>query len=124
VTCTATDRCGNTASCSFTVTVLGFICGTLFHDLNGNGVRDRGEPGLEGWTIELRDAATGTVLQTVVTGPDGRYCFLGLQLGNYIVRPVLQPGWEKPPLERRVNLPRDCGKQVDIGVRRRQPRSQ
>jgi hypothetical protein len=40
VTCTATDRCGNTASCSFTVTVLGFICGTKFHDLNGNGVRD------------------------------------------------------------------------------------
>ena len=121
VTCTATDRCGNTASCSFTVTVLGFICGTLFHDLNGNGVRDRGEPGLEGWTIELRDAATGTVLQTVVTGPDGRYCFLGLQLGNYIVREVQQPGWvETTPLERRVNLPRDCGKQVDFGNRRSQ----
>jgi hypothetical protein len=121
VTCTATDRCGNTASCSFTVTVLGFICGTLFHDLNGNGVRDRGEPGLEGWTIELRDAVTNAVLQTVVTGPDGRYCFLGLQLGNYIVRPVLQPSWEITGMrERPVNLPRDCGKQVDIGVRRSQ----
>jgi hypothetical protein len=121
VTCTATDRCGNTASCSFTVTVLGFICGTKFHDLNGNGVRDRGEPGLEGWTIELVDPATNTVLQTVVTGPDGRYCFLGLQLGDYIVREVLQPGWENTtPIERRVNLPRDCGKQVDFGNRRSQ----
>jgi hypothetical protein len=121
VTCTATDRCGNTASCSFTVTVLGFICGTKFHDLNGNGVRDRGEPGLEGWTIELVDPATNTVLQTVVTGPDGRYCFLGLQLGDYIVREVLQPGWvATTPRERRVNLPRDCGKQVDFGNRRSQ----
>jgi hypothetical protein len=121
VTCTATDRCGNTASCSFTVTVLGFICGTKFHDLNGNGVRDSGEPGLEGWTIELVDPETNTVLQTVVTGPDGRYCFLGLQLGNYIVREVQQPGWENttPPV-RRVNLPRDCGKQVDFGNRRSQ----
>jgi hypothetical protein len=121
VTCTATDRCGNTASCSFTVTVLGFICGTKFHDLNGNGVRDSGEPGLPGWTIELVDPATNTVLQTVVTGPDGRYCFLGLQLGNYIVREVLQPGWvNTTPIERRVNLPRDCGKQVDFGNRRSQ----
>jgi hypothetical protein len=121
VTCTATDRCGNTASCSFTVTVLGFICGTKFHDLNGNGVRDPGEPGLPGWTIELVDPATNTVLQTVVTGPDGRYCFLGLQLGDYIVREVLQPGWvNTTPIAQRRNLPRDCGKQVDFGNRRSQ----
>jgi hypothetical protein len=58
VTCTATDRCGNTASCSFTVTVLGFICGTKFHDLNGNGVRDQGSPdcpaGRSSWWIPRR----------------------------------------------------------------------
>ncbi|MEJ5385715.1 MAG: HYR domain-containing protein, partial [Fimbriimonadales bacterium] len=121
VTCTATDRCGNTASCSFRVTVLGFICGTKFHDLDGDGVRDANEPGLAGWTIELVDPATNTVLQTVVTGPDGRYCFLGLALGDYIVREVMQPGWvNTTPIQRRMNLPRDCGKQVDFGNRRSQ----
>ncbi len=29
------------------------ISGTKFHDENGNGVFDAGEPGLEGWTIRL-----------------------------------------------------------------------
>ena len=122
VTCTARDRCGNTATCTFRVTVLGFVCGTKFHDRNGNGVRDPGEEGLAGWTIELVDAATGVVLQTAVTDEDGRYCFLGLASpGTYIVREVLQPGWTNTtPRERLYVLPRDCGKQVDFGNRRTQ----
>jgi hypothetical protein len=120
VTCTARDRCGNTATCSFRVTVLGHACGTKFHDRNGNGVRDPGEEGLAGWTIELVDPVTNAVLQTVVTDENGRYCFLGLTSpGTYIVREVLQPGWiNTTPRERRYVLPRDCGKQIDFGNRR------
>jgi hypothetical protein len=133
VTCTATDRCGNSSSCSFTVTVLGYICGYKFLDANGNGARDPGEPGLAGWTIELR-ASDGTLLQTTTTDANGRFCFLGLPNGDYVVSEVLQPGWENTaprrpdpcpdgvPADRvcvRRNLPRDCGKEVFFGNRPR-----
>jgi hypothetical protein len=120
VTCTATDRCGNSASCQFTVTVLGYICGYKFRDDNGNGVWEPhlGEPPLAGWTIELRDQL-GNVLQTTTTGPDGRFCFLGLTSpGTYVVCEVLQNGWvNTTPICRTVVLPRDCGKLLFFGNR-------
>jgi hypothetical protein len=120
VTCTATDRCGNSASCQFTVTVLGYICGYKFRDDNGNGVWEPhlGEPPLAGWTIELRDQL-GNVLQTTTTGPDGRFCFLGLTSpGTYVVCEVLQNGWvNTTPICRTVVLPRDCGKLWFFGNR-------
>ena len=46
---------------------LGSITGCKFEDLNGNGRRDPGEPGLNGWTIELVDAVTGQVVDSQVT---------------------------------------------------------
>jgi hypothetical protein len=120
VTCTATDRCGNSASCQFTVTVLGYICGYKFRDDNGNGVWEPhlGEPPLAGWTIELRDQL-GNVLQTTTTGPDGKFCFLGLTSpGTYVVCEVLQNGWvNTTPICRTVVLPRDCGKLWFFGNR-------
>jgi hypothetical protein len=120
VTCTATDRCGNSASCQFTVTVLGYICGYKFRDDNGNGVWEPhlGEPPLAGWTIELRDQL-GNVLQTTTTGPDGKFCFLGLTSpGTYVVCEVLQNGWvNTTPICRTVVLPRDCGKLSFFGNR-------
>ena len=120
VTCTATDRCGNSASCQFTVTVLGYICGYKFRDDNGNGIWEPhlGEPPVAGWTIELRDQ-DGNVLQTTTTGPDGRFCFLGLTSpGTYVVCEVLQPGWvNTTPICRTQVLPRDCGKLMFFGNR-------
>ena len=34
------------------------FAGTVYNDLNGNGVLDSGEPGLKGWTVNLIDAVT------------------------------------------------------------------
>jgi hypothetical protein len=117
VTCTAIDHCGNRSTCQFTVTVLGYLCGIKFEDRNGNGVMDPGEPGLSGWTIELLQ--NGQVIATTVTGADGRFCFLGLGLGDYVVREVPQPGWQPTtPTSVRRNLPRDCGKLIYFGNRR------
>lgn len=42
------------------------LCVRKFHDANGNGVQDPGEPLLAGWTIQIKDPS-GTVLQTLVT---------------------------------------------------------
>jgi len=43
------------------------IHGQKWHDLNGNGTRDPGDIGLDGWTIELADPTDGTVVDTTVT---------------------------------------------------------
>ena len=120
VTCTATDRCGNSASCQFTVTVLGYICGYKFRDDNGNGVWEPhlGEPPLAGWTINLYDA-DNNLIATTTTDATGRFCFLGLTSpGTYVVCERLQDGWvNTTPICRTWVLPRDCGKLVFFGNR-------
>ncbi len=77
----------------------GSIFGLKFNDLNGNGVKDSGEPGLSGWTIELKNATTLAVLNTTNTVSDGSYAFLNITPANYVVSEVAKPGWTqtKPP---------------------------
>src|SRR5262249_4334757 len=40
---------------------LGTVTGTKFNDLDGDGVRDPGEPGLQGWTIYVDLNNNGTL---------------------------------------------------------------
>jgi len=74
----------------------GSISGAKFNDLDRDGVRDAGEPGLAGWTIFL-DANDNGLLDTgevaTVTGSDGLFQFLDLAPGSYTVREVQQPGF-------------------------------
>ena len=85
----------------------GSIHGQKWDDLNGDGVWDANEPGLNGWTIELVDS-TGQVVATQVTDDmdlnedgtidpteQGWYWFTGLEPGNYDVREESQPGWKQ-----------------------------
>ncbi|MBI1803007.1 MAG: T9SS type A sorting domain-containing protein [Ignavibacteriae bacterium] len=69
----------------------GSICGMKYNDLNGNGVKDPGEPGLAGWKIKATDAAG--VVYSAVTDAAGNYCFPALPPGTYRVEEVLQAGW-------------------------------
>ena len=57
----------------------------VWHDLDGNGEQNTGEPGLPGVTVQLLDAA-GTVMATEVTDADGLYGFTGILAGTYTVR--------------------------------------
>ena len=55
----------------------GEITGVCWHDLNCDGVRDPGEPGINGWFVELIDPGTYEVVDTCRTRPrdldaDGR----------------------------------------------------
>src|SRR5690606_30858140 len=52
-----------------------------FEDLNGNGVRDAGEPGVPGWTFRLvNPQGNGSV---VVTGPDGTVTIPSVPAGQW-----------------------------------------
>ena len=74
--------------------------GTKFHDLNANGVKDPGDPGLSDWTINLYQD-TGTkgsydgeaVYKTATTDSNGAYAFSNLFSGDYIVCEVLKANW-------------------------------
>jgi cysteine-rich repeat protein len=61
-----------------------------FKDLNGNGLKDAGEPGMPGWTITVT-GPSGTVVGT--TNAAGTVDFFGLPAGAYVISETLQPGW-------------------------------
>ena len=67
------------------------ISGMKFEDLNGNGAKDSGEPGLEGWTIKLKKEGTEAASTQTVAG--GAYSFTGITPGSYTVEEVVQDGW-------------------------------
>ncbi len=66
------------------VIVVGGLGDTVWKDLDGNGLQDPGEPGVEGVTATLTDCE-GNVLQTTVTDATGFYFFNNLIPGNYQV---------------------------------------
>jgi len=68
------------------------VSGAKINDLDGDGVRDEGEPGIPGWTIELY--RNGELVATTVTGDDGTYTFTVCDGGEYEVREVEVSGWE------------------------------
>ncbi len=69
----------------------GSISGMKFNDVNGNGARDAGEPGLPNWTISL----LGAVATSTVTDASGNYSFAHLQDGSYTVCESLVAGWSQ-----------------------------
>jgi hypothetical protein len=82
------------------------VQGRVFEDLNGNLVRDAGEPGVGGWTVEVRDGTPGgsrPVLSSARTDADGNYAAVALRAGFIYVEPVVPAGWtivEPSPLLR------------------------
>ncbi|MBN1287949.1 MAG: DUF11 domain-containing protein, partial [Anaerolineae bacterium] len=69
---------------------LGVINTVKYHDLNANGQRDEGEPGLAGWTITV----TGEGGEwSDVTGEDGGFEQPGLKPGVYTICETLRDGW-------------------------------
>ena len=68
---------------------LGSICGMKFNDLNGNGRRDDGEPGIPNWTITL----SGALEISTTTDREGNFCFVNLPAGEYKIYELMQNGW-------------------------------
>ena len=85
----------------------GGVQGLKWSDLNGNGIRDRGEPGLSGVTIYLDanlnnqfddgELASRSMRDNPLTNFDesGLYSIKGADPGFYIVREIVPPGFEQ-----------------------------
>jgi hypothetical protein len=86
---------GGSAQAQPSAITRGSISGMKWNDLNGNGAKDTGEPGLPGWTIQLcADSACTNVVLTTTTDAGGAYTFVKFP-GAYYVREVEQTGWTR-----------------------------
>lgn len=93
LTVQVTDGLGCTGSKSYTFTVTGLSIGNLvWNDLNGNGLRDAGEPGVQGATVQLFQVGVDNLPYTAddvqvgvsqTTPADGSYRFDNLSPGSY-----------------------------------------
>lgn len=63
-----------------------------YHDLDGDGARDEGEPLLSGWTFNVKDASGATV-RSGVTGGSGSVLFENVIPGSYTVEEAPVAGW-------------------------------
>ncbi|MGM0486151.1 MAG: S8 family serine peptidase [Planctomycetota bacterium] len=75
------------------------IEGTVWNDMDADGTRDSGEPGIANWTVYL-DLNNNNSLDadepSAVTGADGTYSLASFQApGTYTVAQVLPPNWER-----------------------------
>jgi len=80
--------------------LVGDVSGTVFNDINRNGVNDVTEPGLAGWTVFVDtngDGALTTGERNTVTDINGRFAILGLTAGNINLVEVVQPGYAPTP---------------------------
>ena len=71
----------------------GWVIGNIFHDLNGNGVADPGEPGLARWRVFVdlnRNGIWRRREPAVLTNRLGNFA-LRLAPGTYRIREVLKP---------------------------------
>ncbi|HRL77031.1 MAG TPA: SdrD B-like domain-containing protein, partial [Candidatus Accumulibacter phosphatis] len=74
---------------SVPIAQLGTIGDLVWEDLDFDGVRDAGEPGIVGVTVNLRDSS-GTLVATETTNASGLYLFNNVAQGTYQVE-VLAP---------------------------------
>ncbi len=69
------------------------IEGVCFLDANNNGVYDAGDQPLPGVQMNLARQSNNVLLQTVVSGEDGRYSFVGQRGSTFTVRATLPNGY-------------------------------
>ncbi|MEN0109666.1 MAG: SdrD B-like domain-containing protein, partial [Planctomycetota bacterium] len=68
------------------------LSGYVYHDRDDDGLKEAGEEGIAGVTLELLDTA-GSVHATTTTGADGFYEFRNLEKGAWSVREAQPAGW-------------------------------
>jgi len=62
---------------------IGSIAGFVYQDVNNDGIKQSGEPGIGGTKVTLVNAITGVTVGTTTTASDGSYSFTDLVPGTY-----------------------------------------
>lgn len=62
----------------------GSIGDFVWNDLNGDGIQNNGEPGIDGVTVKLQNP-DGSLVETTTTNPSGFYQFTNVAVGDYKV---------------------------------------
>ncbi len=62
-----------------------FIGGTVFRDINGDGVRNAGEVGIRDVNVSIQLNRGGSPVRRTKTNSDGEYIFRDLPAGTYVV---------------------------------------
>src|SRR6516162_420104 len=66
------------------------ISGTVFNDLNGDGLQGADEPGLQNWVVDLFQGQTR--IQQLLNGTNGNFSF-NVDPGAYTVQEETQTSW-------------------------------
>ena len=69
------------------------IAGSIFYDANGDGMRERADPGLASWVVYIDKAGTGQYSAgdpVAIAASNGKYRFAGLRPGTFSVRLLSQ----------------------------------
>ena len=74
----------------------GGACGTVFNDVNQNGVRDIGETGIENVTVLVCQLCDGSDTISTLTGPDGTFGVF-VPGGPTTVSVLIPPGMQASP---------------------------
>ena len=91
----------------------GTLCITKYEDLNRNGIRDLGEPGLSGWEFRIHG---DTVSYVDLTGNGGRLCIPNLPAGTYTIEEIQQAGWVQTAPATVLQTIEICGKPDEENV--------
>jgi uncharacterized surface anchored protein len=88
------------------------ISGVKFNDANGNGLRDTGEVGIPGVSIQLKTPSGQTLLAT--TDASGAFSFTGLAAGAYVLSEIVPAGFTQtaPPAPGTISVTVTAGQNL------------
>ncbi|MCP4343578.1 MAG: hypothetical protein GY799_33055, partial [Desulfobulbaceae bacterium] len=87
----------------------------VWHDVNGNGVQDTGEPGISNVKVSLRNAVTDEVIAATTTESTGYYEFTGLPPDGYVVDFGLPTGYSFTEQNQGSDDTSDSNADIDTG---------
>src|SRR5207248_1675084 len=70
-----------------------YLAGVVYNDLNSNGIKDAGEAGISGVTINVRSPIGGGIIASRTTDANGFWQVKGLSAGTGEVDVVLPAGY-------------------------------
>lgn len=84
---------GQTVGIHFGNRLVGEIVGAKYHDLDGDGSHDDGEPPVGGVEVHLRASDGTSIGPPTFTDLHGRYAFMDVVPGDYVVEETVPDGW-------------------------------